>query len=195
MSKKLKITEEQLKRLMMVNEQHEGDVNESIHGIVMGATKEKLKKDLGREPKDHEVEGEISKFYNKWKKDNESKKKPTPNKKEIEESAAGGVGLSLIPTKLEDMTASYIRQVKEILSQSPVHNGQFMYDQLLEQLSNGLTMGGNEDEYDGDELPSNRDVDMSIAGELPSKRDEDMETEYEINESIKKIKSEFNRFL
>ena len=93
------------------------------------------------------------------------------------------------------MTASYIRQVKEILSQSPVHNGQFMYDQLLEQLSNGLTMGGNEDEYAGNELPSNRDVDMSIAGELPSKRDEDMETEYEINESIKKIKSEFNRFL
>ena len=140
MSNKLKITEEQLKRLMVLKEQHEGDAEE------------------------------------------------------IEESAAGGVGLSLIPTKLEDMTASYIRQVKEILSQSPVHNGQFMYDQLLEQLSNGLTMGGNEDEYAVDELPSNRDVDMST-GELPSNRDMNMDTEYEINESILKIKSEFNRFL
>jgi hypothetical protein len=68
MSKKLKITEEQLKRLMVLKEQHEGEVNESIHGVVMGATKEKLKKDLGREPEDHEVEHEIGKFYDKWKK-------------------------------------------------------------------------------------------------------------------------------
>ncbi len=51
----------------------EGEVDESLHGIMIGATKEKLKKDLGRDPEDHEVEKELEKFVNDWKKDNESK--------------------------------------------------------------------------------------------------------------------------
>lgn len=134
MSKKLKITEEQLKRLMVLKEQHEGEVEE------------------------------------------------------IEESAAGGVGLSLIPEKLKDMTASYIRQVKEIMGQSPVHNGQFMYDQLLEQLSNGLTVEGGEEFNMGGEQ-------QMADYEAPIGSDTDMDIKYEINESINKIKSEFNRFL
>ena len=51
----------------------EGEVDESLHGIMIGATKEKLKKDLGRDPEDHEVEKELDKFVDSWKKDNESK--------------------------------------------------------------------------------------------------------------------------
>jgi hypothetical protein len=51
----------------------EVEVDESLHGIMIGATKEKLKKDLGRDPKDHEVEKELGKFVDSWKKDNESK--------------------------------------------------------------------------------------------------------------------------
>ena len=47
----------------------EGEVDESLHGIMIGATKEKLKKDLGRDPKDHEVEEELEKFVNDWKKE------------------------------------------------------------------------------------------------------------------------------
>jgi hypothetical protein len=53
----------------------EGEVDESLHGIMIGATKEKLKKDLGRDPKDHEVEKELNKFVDSWKKDNEPKEK------------------------------------------------------------------------------------------------------------------------
>jgi hypothetical protein len=64
----------------------EGEVDESLHGIMIGATKEKLKKDLGRDPEDHEVEKELGKFVDSWKKDNESKKgddeKPKHKKKE-----------------------------------------------------------------------------------------------------------------
>ena len=51
----------------------EVEVDESLHGIMIGATKEKLKKDLGRDPEDHEVEKELGKFVDSWKKDNESK--------------------------------------------------------------------------------------------------------------------------
>jgi 5-bromo-4-chloroindolyl phosphate hydrolysis protein len=51
----------------------EVEVDESLHGIMIGATKEKLKKDLGRDPKDNEVEKELNKFVDSWKKDNESK--------------------------------------------------------------------------------------------------------------------------
>ena len=57
----------------------EGEVDESLHGIMIGATKEKLKKDLGRDPKDHEVEKELGKFVDSWKKDNESKEKKGKN--------------------------------------------------------------------------------------------------------------------
>ena len=66
----------------------EGEVDESLHGIMIGATKEKLKKDLGRDPEDHEVEKELNKFVDSWKKDNESKEggheKPKHKKKEEE---------------------------------------------------------------------------------------------------------------
>lgn len=66
----------------------ESEVDESLHGIMIGATKEKLKKDLGRDPEDHEVEKEIEKFVGDWKKDNESKegdKKPKQKKKDVDE--------------------------------------------------------------------------------------------------------------
>ena len=57
----------------------EGEVDESLHGIMIGATKEKLKKDLGRDPEDHEVEKELGKFVDSWKKDNEPKEKKGKN--------------------------------------------------------------------------------------------------------------------
>jgi hypothetical protein len=65
-----------------VDETEEGEVDESLHGIMIGATKEKLKKDLGRDPEDHEVEKEVGKFVDSWKKDNESKEKSKHKKKE-----------------------------------------------------------------------------------------------------------------
>jgi hypothetical protein len=61
----------------------EGEVDESLHGIMIGATKEKLKKDLGRDPKDHEVEKELNKFVDSWKKEKDSKE-DSGNKKEGE---------------------------------------------------------------------------------------------------------------
>jgi hypothetical protein len=57
----------------------EGEMDESLHGIMIGATKEKLKKDLGRDPKDHEVEKELGKFVDDWKKDNEYKERMKKN--------------------------------------------------------------------------------------------------------------------
>jgi hypothetical protein len=137
MSKKLKITEEQLKRLMVLKEQHEGEVEE------------------------------------------------------IGESAAGGVGLSkmmALTDKLNDMTASYIRQVNDAISENGFGDYQERYDELLSLLSKGLTVGGDDEE-------SNMGGEPQMASYEPTKRDVDMDTEYEINESIKKIKSEFNRFL
>ena len=62
-----------------VDETEEGEVDESLHGIMIGATKEKLKKDLGRDPEDHEVEKELGKFVDSWKKDNEPKEKKGKN--------------------------------------------------------------------------------------------------------------------
>jgi hypothetical protein len=62
-----------------VDETEEEEVDESLHGIMIGATKEKLKKDLGRDPEDHEVEKELGKFVDSWKKDNESKEKKGKN--------------------------------------------------------------------------------------------------------------------
>ena len=63
----------------------EGEVDESLHGIMIGATKEKLKKDLGRDPEDHEVEKELGKFVDSWRKEKgseESDEKPKHKKKE-----------------------------------------------------------------------------------------------------------------
>ena len=51
----------------------ENDIDESLHGIMLGATKEKLKKELGREPEDHEMDKAINKFVSAWKKDNDKK--------------------------------------------------------------------------------------------------------------------------
>jgi hypothetical protein len=62
-----------------VDETEETEVDESLHGIMIGATKEKLKKDLGRDPKDHEVEKELGKFVNSWKKENEYKERMKKN--------------------------------------------------------------------------------------------------------------------
>jgi len=91
--------------IRVVGEEMKGEMDESLHGIMIGATKEKLKKELGRDPKDHEVEKELGKFVDSWKKDNESKEKnrknpynpgkpPTPNfggnkKKEVDEELKG----------------------------------------------------------------------------------------------------------
>jgi hypothetical protein len=62
-----------------VDETEEQEVDESLHGIMIFATKEKLKKDLGRDPEDHEVEKELGKFVDSWKKDNEPKEKKGKN--------------------------------------------------------------------------------------------------------------------
>lgn len=52
----------------------EGDVDESLNGIVMGAIKDKLTKDLGREPEDHEMDKAHEDFINNWIKNDEKKK-------------------------------------------------------------------------------------------------------------------------
>ena len=76
----------------------EGEMDESLHGIMIGATKEKLKKSLGRDPEDHEVEKELDKFVDSWKKDIESKKegdkKEHGKKQEEDESKKPSEGLS-----------------------------------------------------------------------------------------------------
>ena len=72
--------------LGLSNDNEEGEVDESLHGIMIGATKEKLKKDLGRDPKDHEVEEELEKFVNDWKKEKGSKEEGGEKKeKEVDE--------------------------------------------------------------------------------------------------------------
>ena len=69
----------------------EGDVDESLNGIVMGAIKDKLTKDLGREPEDHEMDKAHEDFINNWIKNDEKKKnKHTPKdgkkkEKEVDE--------------------------------------------------------------------------------------------------------------
>lgn len=132
MANKIKITEGQLKKMMAnrINEQHEGDV---------------------------------------------------------EESAAGGVGLSKmmdLTDKLNAMTASYIRQVKEAISENGFGDYQERYDELLSQLSDGLRVESDEEEI-------NIGGEKQMADyEAPEEASMDM-----MNESIKKMKSEFNRFL
>ncbi len=71
------------------DDKKEEDLGESLHGIMIGAIKDRLTKDLGREPKDHEIEREHNKFMDSWKKDNEKKQKgekePTKKKKDVDE--------------------------------------------------------------------------------------------------------------
>jgi hypothetical protein len=62
-----------------VDETEEGEVDESLHGIMISAAKEKLKKELDRDPEDHEVEKELGKFVDSWKKDNEYKERMKKN--------------------------------------------------------------------------------------------------------------------
>ena len=61
-------------------ETEEGEVDESLNGLMLGVIKDKLSKDLGREPEDHEIDKAHEDFVNSWKKDNEpkEKKKRTP---------------------------------------------------------------------------------------------------------------------
>ncbi len=63
-----------LKKKKKEETNEESEVDESLHGIMLGATKEKLKKQLGRDPEDHEMDRAINKFVSDWKKDIESKK-------------------------------------------------------------------------------------------------------------------------
>jgi len=56
-------------------ETEEGEVDESLNGLMLGVIKDKLSKDLGREPEDHEIDKAHEDFVNSWKKDNESKRK------------------------------------------------------------------------------------------------------------------------
>jgi len=86
-------------------ETEEGEVDESLNGLMLGVIKDKLSKDLGREPEDHEIDKAHEDFVNSWKKDNESKermkknpykpeKRPSPNfnghKKKKEEDVEEG---------------------------------------------------------------------------------------------------------
>jgi len=57
------------------DETEEGEVDESLNGLMLGVIKDKLSKDLGREPKNHEIDKAHEDFVNSWKKDNESKEK------------------------------------------------------------------------------------------------------------------------
>jgi len=56
-------------------ETEEGEVDESLNGLMLGVIKDKLKKDLGREPENHEIDKAHEDFVNSWKKDNESQEK------------------------------------------------------------------------------------------------------------------------
>ena len=57
------------------DETEEGEVDESLNGLMLGVIKDKLSKDLGREPENHEIDKAHEDFVNSWKKDNESKEK------------------------------------------------------------------------------------------------------------------------
>ena len=60
-------------------ETEEGEVDESLNGLMLGVIKDKLTKDLGREPKDHEMDKAHEDFINNWKKDNEYKERMKKN--------------------------------------------------------------------------------------------------------------------
>ena len=60
-------------------ETEEGEVDESLNGLMLGVIKDKLSKDLGREPEDHEIDKAHEDFVNSWKKDNEYKERMKKN--------------------------------------------------------------------------------------------------------------------
>jgi transcription elongation factor GreA-like protein len=78
-----------------------------------------------------------------------------------------------VSAEAERMTDSFVTQFKEL-----VGDKQELIDKLMVDLSNKLSTNGNE---------------STTTEELPSSDDTD--TQYEVNESVIKIKSEFNRFL
>lgn len=60
-------------------ETEEGEVDESLNGLMLGVIKDKLSKDLGREPENHEIDKAHEDFINSWKKDNEYKERMKKN--------------------------------------------------------------------------------------------------------------------
>ena len=60
-------------------ETEEGEVDESLNGLMLGVIKDKLSKDLGREPENHEIDKAHEDFVNSWKKDNEYKERMKKN--------------------------------------------------------------------------------------------------------------------
>ena len=60
-------------------ETEEGEVDESLNGLMLGVIKDKLSKDLGREPEDHEIDKAHEDFVNSWKKDNKYKERMKKN--------------------------------------------------------------------------------------------------------------------
>ena len=60
-------------------ETEEGEVDESLNGLMFGVIKDKLSKDLGREPENHEIDKAHEDFVNSWKKDNEYKERMKKN--------------------------------------------------------------------------------------------------------------------
>ena len=63
------------------NEQ-EGDMDESLHGILLGAIKDKLTKELGRDPENHEIDKAHGDFIDTLKKEDEPKEE---KEKDVEE--------------------------------------------------------------------------------------------------------------
>jgi hypothetical protein len=62
-----------------VETNEEGEVDESLNGLMLGVIKDKLSKDLGREPEDHEIDKAHEDFVNSWKKDNKYKERMKKN--------------------------------------------------------------------------------------------------------------------
>jgi hypothetical protein len=87
---------------------------------------------------------------------------------------ADGVEPMDVASEAERMTDSFVSQFKEL-----VGDNQELIDKLMVDLSNKLSTNGEEVSND------NESVDVEF----------DESVEYEINESVNKIKSEFNRFL
>ena len=83
-----------------------------------------------------------------------------------------------VASEAERMTDSFVSQFKDL-----VGDNQELIDKLMVDLSNKLSTSG--------EQPSNDEV----VNSEPSDTEFDESIHYEINESVIKIKSEFNRFL
>lgn len=157
MSKKLKITEEQLKRLIVLKEQHEGEVEE---------IKEQ-----------EETPSEINEFFNS----------PAPG---VVERLKQQITSMVMETIKEEFPLDF-DTLDERLKATTI-------DQIFYLLKEGIKQDmGLPNDFDkrDEEIKSYENDEPQMATHEPSKRDVDMDTEYEINESILKIKSEFNRFL